>query len=115
MSRFSAFFTSAALMIAPQSTLSGSMPVTTGAAVTVGLGDADGDGDASGLAGAAPEPLASGPADAPSEPDGASAPLDTVTTAVTVRRVPVSEPQADTSSTPDTAAANTKSRRMSQP
>src|SRR5690349_14582296 len=106
MSMFRAFLTSAALMIAPQSTLSGSTPVTTGAAVTVGLGDADACGLSAGDA--SPEPLASGPADSPADPDGTSAPLDTVTTAVTVRRVPVSEPQADTSSTPDTAAANTR-------
>ena len=35
-------------------------------------------------------------------------PLDTVTTAVTVRRVPVSDAQAETASTHARAAANTK-------
>ena len=47
MSRLKIFLMSAALMMAPQSTLSGSTPVTTGAAVTVGLGDASGLADAS--------------------------------------------------------------------
>ena len=79
-----------------------------GAADTDGLvGDGEGLGDASVDAAAEPDasPLA-GALSAAAEPD-ASAPLDTVTTAVTVRRAVVSDPQAETSSSPAIAAAST--------
>ena len=56
----------------------------------------------------AAEPLAGADASAASDPDG-TAPLDTVTTAVTVRRVVVSDPHPVTiSSSPADAAASTR-------
>ena len=55
MSTLKIFLMSAALRIAPQSTLSGSIPVTTGAATTaVGDGEGDGLGDGSTLAAVSP-------------------------------------------------------------
>jgi hypothetical protein len=99
------FFTSAALRMAAQSTFSGST-ATIGAAV--GDGDAEGEGDGLGdaadslplaLASALPLPLAS------ADPE-ASAPLDTVTTAVTVRRVELSEEQPDMTTRPTTLAVS---------
>jgi hypothetical protein len=82
------------------------MPVTIGAAYTAGLDEAAADdsglGEAESVGGA--DSLAAGCSD----PEAAASPLDTVTTAVTVRRVPVSEEQAETASTPVRAAANTR-------
>ena len=99
-------------MTEAQSTFVGST-VTNGAGETaVGEGDPDPDGlgdpaadDAaeSPLAGA---PLAGAPLDS-AEPE-ASAPLETVTTAVTVRLAPESEPHPERISTPAIAAASTR-------
>jgi hypothetical protein len=109
MSTLKIFLISAALRIAPQSTFSGSMPVTIGAAETAVV-DGEGLGDGSAL-GAADSPLAGASlASAAGEPSAEpSPPLDTVTTAVTVRRAPeVSDPHPETINTPAIAAASTR-------
>src|SRR5664279_6643832 len=117
MSTLKIFFTSAALMTEAQSTFVGST-VTNGAGETaVGEGDPDPDGlgdpaadeaAESPLAGAPLDsaPLAGAPLDS-AEPE-ASAPLETVTTAVTVRLAPESEPHPERISTPAIAAASTR-------
>jgi len=99
--------------MAAQSTLSGSTE-TNGAAVGEGEGSADGLGDAAegftlpGAPLSAAEPLGAADAPAASEPEG-TAPSETVTTAVTVRRVPVSDPHPETiNSSPADAAASTR-------
>jgi hypothetical protein len=72
----------------------------------VGDGDGLGDDAADSVGDALASPLA-GALDAASDPE-ASAPLETVTTAVTVRRVPESDPHAETRSSPAIAAASTR-------
>src|SRR6478609_8637362 len=99
MSTLKIVLTSPALIIAAQSTLSGST-VTKGAADPA-VADADADGLAADWSTLAGEALAA------SEPEG-TAPLETVTTAVTVRWVPVLDPHPETISSPAIAAASTR-------
>jgi hypothetical protein len=112
MSALKIVLTSFALRMAAQSTFSGSTETNGAGGAADGEGDADGLGDAadgSPLTGAplAAEPLAGADASAASDPDG-TAPLDRVTTAVTVRRVVVSDPHPETISSPAIAAASTR-------
>jgi len=94
--------------MAAQSALSGSTDTNGAGAAALGEGDGDRLGDAAAEGSTlAPEPLAGADASAASDPDG-TAPLDTVTTAVTVRRVVVSDPHPETISSPAIAAASTR-------
>src|SRR6478735_3029620 len=107
MSALKIVLTSFALRMAAQSTLSGST-VTNGAAVGDGEAATDGLGDAADGSPPAAEPLGGADASAASEPDGPASLGGTVTTAVTVRLAPESEPHPETISSPAIAAASTR-------